>query len=145
MSLTRQRAARLAHRQNTNRQAQRPEIGQKSAYKATRAGVAEHFPAPAGQTSMEVALALLGYDEPLRRALEWPSVKAAQPHAAPTLSLLQTVPGIGKLLLLVLLEERHTRPRFRRGQDVVSSCRLVKGAKTAAVLWLRDDPTSQKS
>jgi hypothetical protein len=47
--------------------------------------------------------ALLGYDEPLLRALEWHIVKAAQQHAPNTLSLLQTVPGIGKILRLVRL------------------------------------------
>ena len=59
-------------------------------------------------------------------------VKTAKQHEATTLYWLQTVPGIGKLLSLVLLYERHAIARLPRGQDCVSSCRLVKGAKEAA-------------
>jgi transposase len=57
--LTRQRAARRAHLQHTHSQYQLPEIGQKLAYKGNRDGVAERFPAPAAQKSVEVTLALL--------------------------------------------------------------------------------------
>ena len=47
LSLSRTRAELLAHLQNTNSQYNLPEIGKKLAYKATRDGVAERFPAPA--------------------------------------------------------------------------------------------------
>jgi transposase len=102
-SLTRKRAELLAHIQNTTSPYTLPEIGKKLASKANRDGGAERFPDPAVHKSMAVALALLGDDEPLLRALEWPSVKAAQQHAPNTLSLLQTVPGIGQILRLVRL------------------------------------------
>jgi transposase len=46
--------------------------------------------------------------------------------------LLQTVPGIGKMLSLVLLDEIHQIDRFPRVQDFVSSCRLVKCARESA-------------
>jgi hypothetical protein len=39
------------------------------------------------------------------------------------------VPGIGKILVLVLLYEIHDIHRFPRVQDFVSYCRLVKCAK----------------
>src|SRR5687767_3059063 len=80
MSLTRKRAELLAHIQNTNSQYNLPEIGKKLADKANRDGVAERFPDPAVQKSMEVDLALLGYYEPLLRDLEWHIVKAAKQH-----------------------------------------------------------------
>ena len=168
MSLTRKRAELLAHIQNTNSQYNLPEIGKKLAYKANRDGVAERFPDPAVQQSMAVDLALLGYYEPLLRDLELPIVKAAKQHDAHTLYLLQTVPGIGNILSLVLLYEIHDIQRFPRVQDFVSYCRLVKwvresagkrsgtaGAKIgnryrkwafseAAVLFLRDNPTGQQ-
>jgi transposase len=168
MYLTRKRAELLAHIQNTNSQYNLPEIGKKLAYKANRDGVAERFPDPAVQKSMEVDLALLGYYEPLLRDLELHIVKAAKQHDAHTLYLLQTVPGIGKILSLVLLYEIHDIQRFPRVQDFVSYCRLVKCAKEsagkrygtagakignaylkwafseAAVLFLRDNPAGQK-
>jgi Transposase len=67
MYLTRKRAELLTHVQNTNSQYNLAEIGKKIAYKANRDGVAERFPDPAVQKSIEVDLALLGsYDELLR-------------------------------------------------------------------------------
>src|SRR5262245_63165675 len=50
----------------------------------------------------------------------------------PTAHLLQTVPGIGKILSLVLLYEMHDIDRFPTVQDCVSYCRLVKCAKESA-------------
>src|SRR5262245_13038903 len=166
--LSRKRAELLAHIQHTKSQYHLPEIGKKLAYKANRDGVAERFPAPAVQKSMEVDLALIGYDDHLLSDMELPIVKAAKQHDVQTLSLLQTVPGIGKILRLVLLYEIHDIQRFPRVQDVVSSCRLVKCAKEsagkrygtsgskignadrtwafaeAAVLLLRDNPAGQQ-
>src|SRR4029453_6433102 len=132
MYLTRKRAELLAHIQNTNSQYNLPEIGKKLAYQANRDGVAERFPDPAVQKSMEVDLALLGYYDPLLRDLELHIVKAAKQHDAHTLYLLQTGPGIGKILSLVLLHEMHDIRRFPRVQDFVSSCRLGKWAKASA-------------
>jgi transposase len=59
-------------------------------------------------------------------------VKTAQHHDANTLHLWQTVPGIGKILSLVLLYEIHDVHRFPRVQDVVSYGRLVKCARASA-------------
>ena len=168
MYLTRKRAELLAHIQNTNSQYHLPEIGKKLAYKANRAGVAERFPDPAVQKSMAVDLTLLGSYDPLLSDLELHIVKAAKQHDANTLYLLQTVPGIGKILSLVLLYAIHDIRRFPSVQDFLSYSRLVKcaresagkrygtaGAKMghaylkwafseAAVLFLRDNPVGQK-
>jgi transposase len=46
-----------------------------------------------------------------------------------TLSLLHTVPGIGKILSLVLLYDIHDIRRLPSGQDFASYCRLVKCRK----------------
>jgi hypothetical protein len=70
LALTRQRAEWLAHIQNTNSQDNLPESGPKLAYTAHRPGVAERFPAPAVPQSLDVALALLGYDDPLLSEVE---------------------------------------------------------------------------
>jgi len=63
------------------------------------------------------------------RDVELTIVTTAKHHDANTLYLLQTVPGIGKILSLVLLYEMHDLARFPRVQDFVSYCRLVKCAK----------------
>jgi transposase len=166
--LTRKRAELLGPIQNTNSQYNLPEIGKKIAYKANRDGVAERFPEPAVQKSIEVDLALIGYYDQLLRDVELTIVQTAKQHDAHTLYRLQSVPGIGKILSLVLLYEIHDIRRFPRVQDFVSYCRLVKcaqesagkrygtsGAKIgnaylkwafseAAVLFLRHNPVGQK-
>ena len=168
MHLARKRGELLAHVQHTNSQYNLPAIGTKLAYKANRDGVAERFTDPAVQKSIEVDLALIGYYDALLRDVELTIVKTAKHHDANTLYLLQTVPGIGKILSLVLLYEIHDIERFPRVQDFASYCRLVKcaresagkrsgtsGAKIgnahlkwafseAAVLFLRDNPAGQK-
>jgi transposase len=167
LSLSRTRAALLAHIQHPHSQDTLPESGPKLASQAHRDGVAERFPAPAVQQSMAVALALIGSDAHLLSDVELPIVKAAQQHDAQTLSWLQTVPGIGTILRLVLLYEMHAIQRVPRGQAVGSSGRLVTWAKAsagkrdgtagttignaylhwacaeAAVLLLRDNPAGQ--
>src|SRR5919201_3392585 len=129
MYLTRKRAELLSHVQNTNSQYNLPDIGKKIAYKANREGVAERFNDPAVQKTIEVDLALITYDDALLRDLELSIVKTAKQHDAHTLYLLQTVPGIGKILSLVLLYEIHRIERFPRVQDFASYCRLVKCSK----------------
>src|SRR5919109_3250890 len=132
MHLVRKRAELLAHIQNTNSQYNLPEMGKKIAYKANRDGVAERFPEPAVQKSVEVDLALIDFYDQLLRDLELTIVRTAKQHDPQTLYRLQSVPGIGKILSLVLLYAIHDITRFPRVQDFVSYCRLVKCAKESA-------------
>jgi transposase len=128
----RTRAELLAHIQKTHRPDNLPEIGKKIASKATRDGVAERFPEPAVQQNIEVDLALIGhYDQRLRDMAR--SVRnTAQPHDANTRYLRRTVPGVGEILSLVLLDDIHDIQRFPRVQDFVSYCRLVTCARESA-------------
>jgi transposase len=95
-------------------------------------------------------------------------VKSAKHHDANTFYRLRSVPGVGKILALVLLYEIHDSRRFPSVQDFASYGRLVKcaresagkrygnsGAKIghaylkwafseAAVLYLRNNPAGQK-
>jgi len=168
MHLAHKRGELLAPVQNTNSQYNLPALGKNIAYKANRDGVAERFADPAVQKSIEVALSLVSYYDELLRDVELTIVKTAKQHDANTLYLLQTVPGIGKILSLVLLYEIHHIDRFPRVQEFASYCRLVKCAKEsngkrsgtsgakignahltwafseAAVLFLRENPAGQK-
>jgi transposase len=132
LHLTRQRAELLTHGQQTNWPYNLPESGKKMAYKANRHGVAERFPDPAVQKSVEVDLTLIDYDDQLRSDVELTIVQTAKHHHAQTLYRLQSIPGIGKILSLVLLYEIHDITRFPRVQDFVSYCRLVTCAKESA-------------
>ena len=82
--------------------------------------------------TIEVDLALITYYDELLRDLELSIVKTAKQHEAHTLYLLQTVPGIGKILSLVLLYDIHDIGRFPRVQDFASYARLVKCSKESA-------------
>ena len=168
MHLMRNRAELLAHIQNTNSQYNLPEIGKKLAYKGNWDGVAERFLEPAVQKSVEVDLALIDHYDRLLSDVELTIVQTAKQHNAQALYRLQSVPGIGKILSLVLLYEIHDIKRFPRVQDFASYCRLVKCAREsagkrsgtsgskignahlkwafseAAVLFLRDNPAAQK-
>ena len=168
MHLAGTRGELLAHGPNTNSQYNLPASGKKIAYKINRDGVAERFADPSVHKSIDVDLALIGsYDERLRD-VELTRVNTAKHHDANTLYLLQTVPGIGKILRLVLLYAIHQLDRFPRVQDFASYGRLVTCAKEsagkrsgtsgtkignahlkwafseAAVLCLRDNPAGQK-
>jgi transposase len=98
MHLTRKRAELLAHIQQTNSQYHLPEIGQKLAYKTNRDGVADRFPEPAVQKSVEIDLALIDHYDRLLRDVELTIGQTAKEHNAQALSRLQSVPGIGKIL-----------------------------------------------
>ena len=166
--LMRKRAELLAHVQNTNSQYNLPEIGKKIAYKTNRDGVAERFDDPAVQKTIEVDLALITYYDELLTDLELSIVQTAKHHDAHTFYRLRSIPGVGKILALVLLYEIHDIHRFPSVQDFVSYCRLVKCAREsagkrygtsgkkignahlkwafseAAVLFLRNNPAGQQ-
>jgi transposase IS116/IS110/IS902 family protein len=132
MHLMRHRAGLLAHIQNTNSPYNLPQIGKKLAYTANRDGVAERFPDPAVQQSIEVDLTRSGsYDRRLTE-FEVDIVNTAQAHEAHTFYRLRSIPGVGKILALVRLYEIHDVQRFPRVQEFVFSCRLVKCAKESA-------------
>jgi transposase len=130
--LMRQRAELLAHGQNTNSPYNLPDIGKQIAYKANREGVAHRVTALAVQKTIDVDLALITYYDALLSDRELYLLKTAKQHDATTLYLLQTVPGIGKILSLVLLYKSHDIDRFPRVQDFVSYGRLGKCAKESA-------------
>jgi len=128
----RNRAALLAPVHKPNSQYNLPESGKKIAYQANRDGVAERCAEPVVHQTMAVDLARITYDDALLKELELSILQTAKQHEAHTLSLWQTVPGIGKILSLVLLYESHDIARVASVQDFVSYCRLVKCAKESA-------------
>ncbi len=130
--LMRQRAELLAHIQNTSSQYNLPEIGKKLAYKANREGVEEHFPDPSVRKTIAVDVSLFAHYDQLLGEVELYITRTAKTHAVQTCSRLQSVPGIGKMLALVILYAIQDIARFPRAQEFVSYCRLVKCAKESA-------------
>jgi len=127
--LVRKRAELLAHIQHTNSQYNLPDFGKQLAYKANREGVEEHFPDPSVRKTIEVDVSLINHYDQLLGEVELYITRTAKGHDVQTFARLQSVPGIGKILALVLLYEIQDIARFPRVQDFVSYCRLVKCAK----------------
>ncbi len=130
--LMRKRAELLAHIQNTNSQYNLPEIGKKLAYKANREGVEEHFPDPSVRKTIEMDVALIDHYDKLLGEVELYITRTAKGHDAQSFARLQSVPGIGQILALVILYEIQDIARFPRVQDFLSYGRLVKCAKESA-------------
>ena len=107
-------------------------MGTKLADQANRDGMVERCAAPAVPKSVAGDLALLGSYDQWRNDVELPIVPPAQQHDAHTVYRQPSVPGIGTMLRVVLLDAIHAMRRFPRGQDCVASCRLVTCAKASA-------------
>jgi transposase len=132
MHLMRQRAELLAHIQITNHQYNLPEIGKKISYRVNRDGVAERFADPSVRSNVTFDLKRIGFYDDLLNQIELEILRHAKQHDANTFHLLDSVPGVGKILALVLLYEIHDITRFPRVQDFASYCRLVKSKKESA-------------
>ena len=130
--LMRKRAELLTHIQNTTSQYNLPALGKKIAYKANRVGVAERFPDPSVRASIAMDLALIDHYDALLTEVELSIVRTAKQHDANAFYRLRSVPGIGKILALVILYEIHDIRRFPRVQDFASYCRLVQCAQESA-------------
>lgn len=132
MPLARTRGELLVHVHHTHSPSPLPAIDTQSASKTNRDGVAERCAAPAVHKSIAVDLALLTSDDALRRDVARTIVHTAKHHDAHTLSLRQTVPGIGTILRRVRLDDLHQIARCPRVQDCASECRVVTCAKASA-------------
>ena len=132
MYLMRKRSELLAHVQNTNYQYNLPQLGKKIAYKANREGVAERFEDPSAKKNIEVDLRLLDFYDHMLNDLELFITKTAKEHDSHNFYLLRTIPGVGKILALVLLYEIHDISRFHSVQDFASYARLVRCVKESA-------------
>jgi transposase len=126
--LVRRRAEALAHLVNTNSQYNLPALSKKLSYAANRAelDLPARFADPGVRANVDVDLALIdAYDEQIHR-LEGYLVKAARVDDAQGFARLQSVPGVGKVLALVLLYEIHDVRRFPEVGHFLSYARLVR-------------------
>ena len=127
--LMRKRAELYAHIQNTNSQYNLPDAFGCIAKPKNRNGIVEKFQHPAVQQSIAMDIeAIRAYDGILAQ-LENSIIKMANHHDPVSYALLQTIPGVGKILALVMLYEIENIRRFPSVQDFVSYSRLVKCAK----------------
>ncbi len=130
--LMRKRADLLAHIQNTNHQYNLPRFKKNICYRGNREGIAEQFSDECVQKSIEINMALIDKYDYLLRKVEHYICKKARVQDMDSFVRLQSVPGIGQTLSMIILYEIHDIKRFPRVQDFVSYSRLVKPAKESA-------------
>jgi transposase len=126
--LVRKRAETITHIQNTNSQYNFPPFGKKLGYAANRQelDVAARFTDPSLRKSIEVDLTLLDRYDELIGDLELYLTRAAKVDDPQAYARLQSIPGVGKVLGLVLLYEIHEIARFPTDSQFLSYARLVR-------------------
>jgi hypothetical protein len=82
--------------------------------------------------TIELDVALIDPYDKLWGEVDLYITRTAKGHAAPSFARLQSVPGSGQILALVLLYEIQDMTRFPRVQDFLSYGRLVQWAKESA-------------
>jgi transposase len=132
--LVRKRAEALVHLQNTNSQYNHPPLTKKLSYAKNRAEL--DFPArfadPSVRKNVELDLALLDtYDRHLGE-LELYLARAAKVDDPQAFHRLRSIPGVGKVLALVLLYEIHDIRRFPEVGQFLSYARLVRCSHESA-------------
>jgi transposase len=132
MHLVHTRAEALAHIQNTVSQYNLPPLTKKLNFAANRAGVAERFPHESTRQMVQVDLAMIEAAAEEIRGLELYLTRHAKIDDPIAYQLLQTIPGVGKVLALILLYEMHDAARFGDERRFVSYCRLVRPSHESA-------------
>lgn len=132
--LVRKRAELLTHLQILNAQYNLAPFPKKLAFAANRTemNVAERFSDPSVQKSAAINLALIDRLEELIADLELYLVRTAKVDDLQTFYRLQSIPGVGKVLGLILLYEMHDAHRFDTAGQFLSYARLVRCAHESA-------------
>jgi transposase len=128
--LVRQRAALFTHLQILNSQYNLPPFPKKLSFAANRAelDVEHRFADESVQKSAAADLALIDCLDEQIAALELYLTRTAKVDDVQTYHRLQTIPGVGKVLALLLLYEIHDVKRFANVGQFLSYCRLVRCA-----------------
>ena len=132
MHLVHIRGGTLAHIQNTNSQYNLPPFAKKLCHARNRHDVAQRFTNDSVRTNIELDLDLIDHYDGLITKLELYLVEHAKVDDAYAFHLLRSVPGIGKILALVLLYEIHRIERFPSAGDFLCYARLISGRGESA-------------
>jgi transposase len=133
MYLVRHRAELVTHIQMTNSQYNLPPFAKKLVYARNRAelDVAARFTDPSVRQSVETDLALIDKLDELIGEVELYLERTVKVDDADTFYRLRSIPGVGKILALVLLYEIHDIGRFDSEGQFLSYARLVRPQKTS--------------
>jgi len=132
MRLMYKRAELLSHIQNTNNQYNLPDFENSIARKRFRKDIHLHFDDPSVQQSILADLELIEKYENILSQVEWYITQHAIEHQPQNTMRLKSIPGVGKILALVILYEIHDINRFERVQNFCSYARLICPQKESA-------------
>jgi transposase len=134
MYLVHKRAEVVSHTVNTNSQYNLPPFGKKLIYARNRQAlkIAQRFTDASVRKSIEVNLRLLDSLDDLIGDVELYLERTVKVDDADTFYRLRSIPGVGKILALVLLYEIHDIDRFVSAGAFLSYARLIRPLKTSA-------------
>jgi transposase len=132
--LVRKRAELLTHLQTLNAQYNLAPFPKKLSFPANRdeMKIAEQFSDPSVHKSAAADLAVIERLDEVIGELELYLTRTAKTDRVQTYHRLQTIPGVGKLLALILLYEMHEAQRFHSAGQFLSYARLVRCAHESA-------------
>jgi transposase len=130
MFLMRRRSELLGHVQLINQQCNCDPFEKILKYAGNR-DILDRFTNNSVRLSVAADLQMVGHYDKLLKQLESDLLCLAKQHDARSCALLRTIPGIGKILSLVLLYEIHTIDRFPSVGDFLSYARLVTPKPTS--------------
>jgi transposase len=128
--LMRRRSELLGHVQMVNQQYNLDPFEKMLQYACNR-DVLDRFEQDSVRQNVEADLQMIGHYDQLLKQLESNLLRQARLQDPQASFLLQTIPGVGKLLSLVLLYEIHTIDRFASVGDFLSYARLVTPKHTS--------------
>ena len=132
MFLMRRRSELLAHIHMTYQQYNLDCPNRRLRYAGNREGLTDPFHDGSVKKMMAVDVAVIDRLDELISDLELFITRHAKVHDSQTFYLLRSVPGIGKVLALILMYEIHHIRRFASVGDFISYCRLVKCSHSSA-------------
>jgi transposase len=132
--LVRQRAALMTHLQILNSQYNLAPFTKKLSFAANRAemDITQRFADPSVQQSAAADLAVIDALDAQIGTLELYLTRTTKVDDVQTFHRLQTIPGVGKVLALILLYEMHDVQRFDQVGQFLSYARLVRCAHESA-------------
>lgn len=131
----RKRAELLTHVQNTAWQYRLASFGRRLANRSVasyREEVLAGFDDAQVRASVEADLELIGHYDRVIRRLEKQLSQQVLIHDRRTYDLLRSMPGVGKILALILLYEIDDITRFDSAGQFSSYARLIRPTKTSA-------------
>ena len=128
--LMRRRSELLAHVQLVNQQYNHDPFEKMLQFACNR-DVLDRFELDSTRQNVQADLQMIGHYDQLLKQLESNLLRQAKLQDPQACNLLRTIPGVGKILSLVLLYEIHTVDRFASVGDLLSYARLVTPKQTS--------------